>query len=159
MEETFPPKEILQCHYNISLFPSLLSQVCLWPAARWCYSCYIFCSSWRSVLFVVIMCIDADHSYSLFLGLSPTQSCPCALTLYRVFGWKPKQSLVIVYSHCGAHSSTCCLCAVHANTCPTLLNFAVARFLQLNAEEKRETQSLWKATVVSCRQQNLTVAL
>lgn len=60
------------------------------------YSCCIFCCSLRSVLFVVTMCKDADHSYSLFPGLPLTPSHLCALTLYRVFGWKPEQSLDIL---------------------------------------------------------------
>lgn len=106
------------------------------------------------------LCCEYVHRcWSLILTFPGTIPHPILPVCPDIVQGKPEQSLVNLYSHCDAHSSTCCFCAVHANTRPTLLNFAVAMFLQLNAEEKRETQSLWKATVVSCRQQNLTVAL
>lgn len=37
MENTYPLRK-LQYHYSLSLFPSSLSEVCLWPSARWCHS-------------------------------------------------------------------------------------------------------------------------
>lgn len=107
------------------------------------YSCCVFCSSLRSVLFVVIMCIAADYSYSLFPRLSLTPSHPFALTLCRVFGSITEQSLVILYSHNNAHSSPHYFCAVDANAHQTLLNFVVALFLQLKCRrQKRDTVTL-----------------